>query len=200
MSFYGFETAEEAYNNVIVSYFEKTFLYKHTNWAIGIATASAIISVSSSALIIVIIFKSDEKLVNTYHRIMFVLSCADIIYSTSIGLATLPMPRDVGEVYPAFAGRGFGTTLTCTIQGFVSSSSLVFIAWVNISLSVYYLLKIRYQTPKEKLRKYFEPIMLVLGLVICLTFSWSYLRRGEINPVPYTVSFFLIRPCRHAAS
>jgi len=186
MSYDGFNTTEELYNSLVVGFIETTFLYKHTNWAIGIPTTSAIISFFSSALIILIIFKSDEKLTNTYHRIMFVLSFTDLIYSTSVGLTTLPMPTDVGEVYPAFAGRGFGTPLTCTIQGFISTSSVTFIAWVNISLSLYYLLKIRYQTPKEKLRKYFEPIMLVLGLIICLTFTWSYLRRQEINPVPYT--------------
>jgi hypothetical protein len=179
------EQLQQLYNSVLVGAIEKTFLYKHTNWAIGIATTSAIISTLSSALIILIIFKSDEKLKNTYHRIMFVLSLTDMIYSSSVGLTTLPMPRDVGEVYPAFAGRGFGTSLTCTFQGFISSASVTFIAWINISLSVYYLLKIRYRTPKEKLRKYFEPIMLVLGLSICLIFSWSYLRRDEINPVPY---------------
>lgn len=189
----------EPYHELLNRTVASTFIHKHTNWAIAIPTAAAILSFFSSALIILIIFKSEEKMSNTYHRIMICLSLADIFYSLAIGLTTLPMPKDVGDVYPAFAGRAFGTTLTCTIQGSVHSTLVIFIAWTNISLSFYYLLKIRYQTTKENLRKYFEPIMLCLGLTISSLVTWSYLRRDEMNPVPYCVSFlprrFLINRC-----
>ena len=74
-------------------------------------------SVISSSLIITIILRSTRKLSTVYHRIMFGMSCADILGSIAMSLTTLPMPSE--DVPSTWAGTRLGNVYTCTAQGFL---------------------------------------------------------------------------------
>jgi hypothetical protein len=90
-----------------------------------------------------------RDLVTPYHRLMLCFSIADILYSFWVGLSTLVVPASSGVIY------GFGTTATCSMQGFFMQfgvSTHLYIA----ALSVYFLLKIRYNVTDDALYRRYE--------------------------------------------
>ena len=77
-------------------------------------------SVICSILIIYLILRSPTRLSSSYHRIMFGMSISDVLSSTTMGLTTLPMPRDDPVVNSyGFNGTRLGNFGTCTAQGFI---------------------------------------------------------------------------------
>jgi hypothetical protein len=102
-----------------------------------------------------------RDLVTPYHRLMLCFSIADILYSFWVGLSTLVVPKSSGVIY------GFGTTATCSMQGFFMQfgvSTHLYIA----ALSVYFLLKIRYNVTDDTLHRYeiwfhFIPWVVAIG-------------------------------------
>jgi hypothetical protein len=80
---------------------------------------------------------------------MLGFSIADILYSFWVGLSTLVVPKSSGVIY------GFGTTATCSMQGFFMQfwvSTHLYVA----ALSLYFLLKIRYNVTDDTLYRRYE--------------------------------------------
>lgn len=146
-----------------------------------IPTITGTISFIGSGVILLVIIKSGKN--TAYHRIMFLMSSADMISSLMIALTTIPMPKDV--IYP-FQGMKLGTTTTCTIQGSLYLMATAMTMSMNGILNIYYACAIKYRMHEATFKKYVEPILLFLAFVMSVIFpSILLLRRGLINPSPY---------------
>jgi len=158
------------------------FSLTKAGWVIPTVTSG--ISFFSSALIIYIIAQSERNTYTiTYHRIMVFISIADMISSLAVSLTTIPMPKDVNEVYN-FEGKSYGTVLTCEIQGFSYGLGLRLSLAASICLSVYYLLKIRYRVPHRVITKCAEPVFVIITLLVAVIPPLFALENKMYNPTP----------------
>jgi hypothetical protein len=151
-----------------------------------IPMCSGFISLLSSATMLRMILKSGDN--SMYHQIMFFMGFWDIILSFSIGLTSIPMPKDV--VYP-FQGPVYGNFVTCEAQAFAFLVSSGFILSSNMLLTLYYLCIIRYNVDEEKFKKYARPIFLSLSTLFTFWMSIQLLMSGYLNPTPFE-SFCLV--------
>jgi len=140
----------------------------------------------SSATMLSVIIKSGDN--SIYHQIMFFMGFWDIILSISIGLTSIPMPKDVE--YP-FQGPVYGTISTCEAQAFAFLVSSGFILSSNMFLNIYYVCTLRYHVDEQKFKKYARPIFLSLSTVFTFWMSIQLLMSGYLNPTPYE-SFCLV--------
>jgi len=129
--------------------------------ALVIPKVTGTISAVSSFLIINVIFRSEKKLSTIYHRIMFVMSCGDIMASISRALTTLPMPKQnicPGQDYNWDAVR-LGTVGTCQAQGFFLRFGYLIMYSCNLILFIYYACVIAFNMKDVTIRKRVEPVL-----------------------------------------
>ena len=139
-------------------------------------------SAISSALIILVIFRSSIGLSTIYHRLLFGMSIADIMASIAMALTSLPMPKDM--IYTQFALSPRGNTGTCVAPGFFFfvGSNLAF--GYNAAHCLYYLCKIRYKMKEANIRKCMEPTMHILVLVAAVPNGIIFWIWDLYNPQP----------------
>ena len=77
---------------------------------------SGTLSFLASAMIILIILRSEVGLQTTYHRIMFFMSCCDILGSLSVATTTFPLPSEMPGVIYDFDAPRIGNTKSCEVQ------------------------------------------------------------------------------------
>jgi len=126
------------------------------------------VSTISSSLIIYLIFLSKSKLSTIYHRILFGMSCADIIGSITMALSTLPMPEinvctDNGD-YEWDAVR-IGNIQTCQAQGFFQRFGLTTMYTYNLILCFYYTCVIVFGMRENQIRKRLEPFFHIIPIL-----------------------------------
>jgi hypothetical protein len=115
---------------------------------------------------------------------MVFMSIADMLSSFAISLTTIPMPKDVNEVY-SFDGNSYGTVVTCEIQAITYVLGIRLSAGASICLSVYYLLTIRYHVSHEVITRCVEPTFLIVTLLVAIIRPiFLLLRRQLYNPTP----------------
>ncbi len=146
-------------------------------------TTSASISFVFSILVISFISRSQD-LSNSYHRIMLFMSSWDVVSSLAIALTTVPMPSDVHDVYP-FANGAFGSTSTCTIQGFAIVWGAIYTVWSNVALNIYYVCTIRFGMSNKTLNRRILPLMLGIGTIQVCIFSYIGSSLEIVNPRPF---------------
>ena len=114
-----------------------------SSFAVILPRISGGISAASSGLLLYIILRSETCLRDTYHRIIFGMSCADIIGSFFGALTSLPMPAEPppGVTYNFDATR-IGNEKTCELQGFAIFFGAFTSFSYNCALCTYYALKI----------------------------------------------------------
>jgi len=141
------------------------------------------ISATASSLIIYLILRSDFGLSSIYHRIMFGMSCADIISSIAMALASLPMPNDFPcEDDDLFAYNGKGNIQTCEAQGFFISFGLYMMYSYYAMLSFYYVCDIAFQMNEETIRKRVEPYIHSIPIILALIGSLPPVFLNLYNP------------------
>ena len=148
-----------------------------------VLSATATCSLISSALIVSIIARSSTKMKTIYHRFVTVICVGDIISSAALSLNTIPMPSDTSETYPFDGARG--TVGTCMIQGFAIQMGTNLSFCSTISLSLYYLLTIRFSFSETTLKKRVEPIIHTVNTLFTLYAPIYYLVFDMYNPVPF---------------
>lgn len=182
---YQYDRHLEQLNNIIANdIFENNISHTKAGWVIPTVTGS--ISFVSSALIIYIIARSGERnaYTATYHRIMVGMSLSDMLSSFAIALTTIPMPKDVHQVYN-FDGATYGTTTTCEIQAFAYSSGSGLSFCASCFLSLYYLLTIRYSISNRLMTRWIEPIGLIASIAISCGPAAILIRDKFLNPLPF---------------
>ena len=100
-----------------------------------IGSTSAIISLVASSMLIYLLTRSKQRLSTTYHRIVFGMSIADIIFSLSLSMFNLTGPID--DQYYVWNVKG--DQASCSAQGFFkffgAGSGVHYISSINL----YYL-------------------------------------------------------------
>lgn len=114
---------------------------------------TSILSILGSSWVIVEVLTEREKRHSVYHRLLCAMSIYDVLESVWNFCSTWPIPAGPLGIWGAS-----GNTQTCTAQGFFLQLGLA-IPMYNASLSIYYLLVIRYNVPDDKLWKRVEPTM-----------------------------------------
>lgn len=110
-----------------------------------------------SSLIVYTVVRDKRKRSKTYHRLVAGISCIDISTSFWLALSTWPIPRESGVQWAV------GTTETCELQGFftqIGNAGPIY----NTSLSLYYLLTIRYGWKDQSIGR-IEPFLHTIPLV-----------------------------------
>jgi hypothetical protein len=122
----------------------------------------ALLSMIGSSYIIYTVASDAKKRKKIYHRIMFSLSCCDFVTSIIFFLGTWMIPRGtVGQFGPVYGASG--NHGTCVASGFLTQF-VVSSPLYNATLSLYYLLMVRYNWKERDLVK-IEPI--IHGIPIC---------------------------------
>lgn len=133
------------------------------------------LSIIGSSLIVRKVIKKPKRETNTYHRLLLGMSILDIPFSLSKALATLPVPADTGAI------GAMGTPATCAAAG-------AFAQWGSIppiymaSLSIYFMLKIRYNVSDSVMAKRYELFLHGAPWFICFVTCVVGLALEVFNP------------------
>ena len=115
--------------------------------------------------------RSPKKLKSVYRRLVFGLSCMDIVHSLTYVAGGLPVPNDAGTWHSTNA---IGNVTTCNIQGFINYAGLMGSLCYACMLRIYFTLVIVYSKNDNLIKKSVEPffhafsILIPLGLGIFL--------------------------------
>jgi hypothetical protein len=156
-----------------------------TDYAALVPRFTGSLSAISSALIIYVIMRSQTRLSSIYHRIMFGMSIADICGSIAMALTSLPMPSYMSkeEIFGYhWAGTRLGNTSTCNAQGFFATFGTTSMVLFNAMLCVYYACAIAFTMKEKNIKKYVEPVLLGLPLVVGLGLAVPPLFYELYNP------------------
>jgi len=130
----------------------------------ALAIIPKILSVPSwlgSTFIVQHVLRSPKRRKRVYHRILLLMCCMDWIFSIWTFISTWPIPADTPGVFGAR-----GTTGTCTAAGFIGHgaglSSIVF----NGSLTLFFLLTVRFGWSEERTKRRIEPWVHIVPLSI----------------------------------
>ena len=134
------------------------------------------VSFLASLTIIIMIFRSNLKLSTIYRRLVFAISFFDLLQSSTQALSTIPMPA--GTMLYAT-----GNYFTCNLQGFLSvlgsSGSILY----GFSLTVYFLLVVKFNVSEAKIKKYAEPALHSIPVLYSLIASiYIYATTQNFNP------------------
>lgn len=145
-----------------------------------VPTVTAILSTFSSLLILFIIYKSSQKLSNTYHRIMALMSIFDLIASVSMSLTTLPMPSD--DIF-RFAGPMLGNPLTCSLQGYFLTMGCCGSSSLYMCLSWYYVCRMTLMVDPYSIYKRIEPVFYIFTVTMALVLPSYCLQNNFFHTV-----------------
>jgi hypothetical protein len=147
--------------------------FKTLKWSL---TCSAILSVLGS---LIIMWHASNKLKRPYHRILFMLSFTDLV--SSVVVAVLTPARDT-VLKPC---------LVCTLDGFVAVSMVYGSAFYNASLSVFFLVTIKYSYSDWKITRRVEPFLRGISLGYPMTLAIIGAGLQMYNPLNATLSCWI---------
>ena len=110
------------------------------------------------------VLRSEKRRKGVYHRILLLMSCHDLIYSIKAFVSTWPMPEDTPFVYGAR-----GSTATCVVAGFFGHGGSLTSIFYNGSLTLYFLLVVRFGWKEERIKRRMEFFLHAVPIAI----GWS---------------------------
>ncbi|CAB9527021.1 expressed unknown protein [Seminavis robusta] len=125
---------------------------------------SGFLSLCGSLYIVQHVLRSRERRGFVYHQILMAMSCSDVLGSSMYVLSTWPIPR--GDAVFAV-----GNQATCNAQGTLDQFASLTTPLFTGSLSIYYLLVIRYGWREEQVqrhRHWFFVIPFAMGVTTAL--------------------------------
>lgn len=108
---------------------------------------SGFLSLCGSTYIVQHVLRSRERRNFVYHRILCAMSCSDVLGSSMYVLSTWPIPR-------GYAVYAVGNQASCNFSGTLDQFASLTTPLFSGSLSIYYLLVIRYGWREEQVQKY----------------------------------------------
>jgi G protein-coupled glucose receptor regulating Gpa2 len=118
---------------------------------------SGSLSVLFCALIIFTVARDKNRRSKTYHRLLVGISIVDMSSGFWLALSTWPIPKESTVLWAS------GNDRTCTLQGFFTNFGITS-SFYNTSLSLYFLLVIRYGWKESQIKK-IEPFLHVIPLL-----------------------------------
>lgn len=131
--------------------------------------------IASSFIIRTLIKKKDID--GTYRRLLFSRSAFDVMFSLWYMLGPLPV---LEETTGWLGARG--NQASCTASGFFNFFITVELAY-NICLSLYFLMKIRYNVREQILVYRVEPVMHILSIGVSLGIASAAVAMEVLNPI-----------------
>ncbi len=140
-------------------------------WFTNVTIASSI-SIISSSLIIIAIFRSPRRWGTIYHRIMLGMSSMDILTSLAMVFKTLPVPK-TEDIYNLEMASG--TQGTCNAQGFTLFMGLTGSLCYVCGLTLYYFCRIQLRMRDGNImRKGIEICIHSLSIVFSVSVAVSF--------------------------
>ena len=137
----------------------------------------AIVSIIASSLLIWMIRRSYIGFTNTFHRVLFGLCVADILYS--LGSAHFNFTAPVDMNYVVWNARGNQTS--CSIQGFITGIGISSGLLYTCSLNIYYVVVVKQKKADAYIRKYIEPYLLIVPIFVSLVYGITLLVMQNFN-------------------
>jgi hypothetical protein len=154
-----------------------TGIARHDKALSIIRSTSAIVSLIASSMLIYLLARSKQRLCTTYHRIVFGMCIADIIFSLSLSLFNLTGPID--DRYYVWNVKG--NQASCSAQGFfvfIGSGSGVY---YSCSINLYFLALVRYQKTDRYITSKIEPFLHGVPFFMGLLTPTVLIINGNIN-------------------
>ena len=132
----------------------------------SLSIGSALLSLMGSMTIVGIIFRQD-RFSSTYGRLIFGMSCMDIMQSLAYSLSTLPSPNTStlsNSTWPLL-----GNSTTCSIQGFFLYTGNTGTTIYYCSLCMYYVLVVLKGMTLKSIKHRFEIYFHAIPLLFCFT-------------------------------
>ena len=125
---------------------------------------TGLLSATLSGVIASVICRDPKKRGKVYQRLILGMSIADVSSSLWLAMSTWPIPQETGILWAV------GTVTSCNFQGFFTQFGISSPLY-NMSLSVYYLLAVRFGWREERLKSvevwfHFVPISWALGTAV----------------------------------
>ena len=147
----------------------KLAVMNNAEWiaTIIITRFSGLLSFAGSSLILFIIFADCvNKWKRIHYRLLAGICFFDVLYSLCMIVSTAAIPKDTDDGYHI---RGnIGNTATCKAQGFLLQLGALGMPLYLASLSLYYLLVIRYNVNDDVIRRKVEPFMHIISIAFPL--------------------------------
>ncbi len=115
---------------------------------------SGLASLISSTTINIMIFRSSKKLADPYRRLIFGISCFDILQSLSHTLSIFKSNPDELSSWLAL-----GNQTSCQVLGFFHFAGHNGSLFYNLSLNIFYLCLVKYNVKKDCYRHRIEPFL-----------------------------------------
>ena len=117
-----------------------------------------------SSLIVWTVLRDQRRRCQTYHRLLLGISVCDLSASFWLALSTWPIPKEENALWAV------GNTTSCTVQGFFTQAGISS-SFYNASLSIYYLLVVRFNYKEHQLHRieyalHSVPILWALGTAV----------------------------------
>lgn len=139
---------------------------------------TGLLSAWGSASIIVMVYRIDRRSRNCYNRIMFGLSCSDLLSSIVLSLQSFLLPKETSHRVWAS-----GNDASCTAMGFFQQLSLGSIFYSGM-LSFMFVLTIKFSVREQDLSRKYEPWMHGISisfLVVTAIMGAAMGMYGELN-------------------
>ena len=150
----------------------------------GLGKASAIVrssmawvSIIASSLIIWMICRSYIRFTNTYHRLLFGMCVADILYSLGSAHFNLTAPIDMNYVI----WNAKGNAITCSLQGFITCIGLTSGLLYTCTLNIYFVVVVKQKKTDSYIRKYIEPYLHGIPIMTALAYGITLLAYKNFN-------------------
>jgi len=150
----------------------------------SVQLSTAGLSFIASFLIAFMILRQTDSFHSPYRRIIFGLSCADILSSFALITGPFSAPRDSVDIRVTIGGGPFGNITTCNLNGFLFIIGSTAAPMYICSLCLYYFYKVIHNMSDRRFARKIEK-----GLHACIII-WSVggaivaLATNNINPVP----------------
>ena len=141
-----------------------------------LSVTSALASAIGASTIIATILRSSQKLSNPYRRIIFGMSCFDVLQSLSF-VMTVFRTDPVKKSWLAL-----GNQTSCQLFGFFLFAGHNGTLFYSLSLNIFYLCLVKYRVRRENFRHRIEPFLHGVPIAWAFTSASSIVAAGYMNP------------------
>ena len=143
-----------------------------------LGSMSGSISFIASSAVLYHILRSHKGLSTTYHRLVFGLCFADVIFSFAAALGQIMSPKEASYYIP----NAHGNVATCSFQGFLGTSAVNCVAIYNCSICFYYLAIVKYNKNDGYIKSKLEPWFHGVAAVVPMAMNATLLMLKAFNP------------------